>query len=67
MRCYLVTNNTTIPPTKQYAGTQADAATTKKEAMAAGAKRKDIEVAEVEVPVGKDALIAFLNDLIKTG
>lgn len=61
MRCYLVTTATS----KQYAGTQADVAAIKKQAMADGAKRGDIDVEEVEVPMAKTELIAFINGLIK--
>lgn len=65
MRCYLVTNNMYVPKAKkQYAGTQAEVATIKKQAMAEGAKRKDIDVKEVDVPVAKAELIKFINELV---
>jgi hypothetical protein len=47
---------------RKYVGSQADAAAARKVFIEAGAKRKDIESVEVNVPTDKEGLIAFLND-----
>lgn len=46
-----------------WAGSQSDAASARKELLAAGAKRKDLATHEIDVPTKKDELIAFLNTL----
>jgi hypothetical protein len=60
MRCYLVTG----PGTKRYASTNADAKTTRDELVEQlGAKKKDIEIKQVDVPVAKAELLEFINAL----
>lgn len=61
MRCYLVTGPDNF---KKFCGTQADVGTTKKELMAAEAKRKDIKISEVDVPDDKAGKIGFLNKIL---
>jgi hypothetical protein len=46
----------------RWVGSQADAGKTRKELVADGFKRADIETEEVDVPTNKDKLIAFLNE-----
>lgn len=61
MRTYLVTSNFHTPPKKQLCGTTADVSALKKALMTEGAKRKDIQVAEIEVPDDKAGKIEFIN------
>lgn len=62
MRCYLVDNaHDGAKVVKTFCGTQADVSALKKAAMAAGAKRKDLTISEVDVPDDKAGKIAYLN------
>ena len=64
MKLYLITENTEIPNAPIiWAGSQAGAASARKEMLARGATRKDIKTYEVDVPTGKEGLMQFLNDL----
>ena len=71
MRLYKITaniatiNNDSEAIHVTYVGTQSDAAAARKEFMALGATRKDIETEEVDVPTDKAGLMAFLNGLSK--
>lgn len=64
MRLYKVTGHVGIPAVKKtkWVGSQADAASFRKELTDAGAKRADIETAEVDVPTTKAELLAWLNE-----
>lgn len=45
-----------------WGGSQADAASARKELLNRGATRKDLKTFEVEVPTNKEGLLQFLND-----
>ena len=45
-----------------WGGSQADAASARKEMLTRGAARKEIKTFEVEVPTNKADLLQFLND-----
>lgn len=45
----------------KFVGSQADGASYRKELMDEGAKRKDIETAEVNIPTDKQGLLDYLN------
>lgn len=60
MRAYLVKG----ADTKKYCGTQAQVSATKKELMASGLKRKDINVNDVEIPDDKQGKLDFINSLL---
>lgn len=67
MKLYLVTASINteegdVDTIQTWGGSQADAAAARKVALGKGAKRKDLQTYEVEVPTGKADLIAFLND-----
>lgn len=47
----------------RWVGTQSDAAKTRKELVADGFKRAELNTEEVDVPTNKEGLIAFLNGL----
>ena len=47
----------------KFVGSQAEAAAARKVFTDSGAKRKDIESVEVDVPTNKEGLLAFLNGL----
>ncbi len=60
MRCYLVQGG----GRKRYAGTQADARSTRDTIVEeTGCKKKDVTIEEAEVPVAKAELIEFINGL----
>lgn len=60
MRCYLVQGS----GRKRYAGTQADARSTRDTIVEeTGCKKKDVAIEEAEIPVGKADLIQFVNEL----
>jgi hypothetical protein len=60
MRCYLVTG----PGAKRYAATNADARNKREELVEQlGCKKKDVEIAQVEVPTAKAELLDFINEL----
>jgi hypothetical protein len=61
MRCYLVTGPDNF---KTFCGTAADVRAVKKDLMAGEAKRKDIQVSEVEMPDDKAGKLAFLNKVL---
>lgn len=48
----------------KYVGSQAEAASARKELLDLGATRKGTESVEVDVPTDKAGLIAFLNGLV---
>lgn len=53
-------------PVKRYAGTSADARSTREALMAqTGAKKKDVSIDEVEIPTAKPDLLGFLNGLLE--
>lgn len=45
----------------QFVGTKSEGVMVRKDLMTDGARRKDIEEAEVDVPTDKTGLIAWLN------
>ena len=47
----------------RWVGRQTDAAKTRKELVADGFKRAELNTEEVDVPTNKEGLIAFLNGL----
>lgn len=60
MRCYLVQGG----GRKRYAGTQADARSTRDMIVEeTGCKKKDVAIEEAEIPVAKAELIGFINTL----
>jgi len=63
MRLYKVTAHVGIPAVTKtrWVGSQSDAASFRKELTDLGAKRKDIETEEVDVPTTKAELIEWLN------
>lgn len=61
MRCYLVSGPDSF---KRFCGTMAEVSATKKELMAAEAKRKDIKTEEVEMPDDKQGKLDFLNKVL---
>lgn len=64
MKLYLITENTESPNAHViWAGSQAGAASARKEMLARGATRKDTKTYEVDVPTNKEGLMQFLNDL----
>lgn len=67
MRCYLVVaaeGDETIAT--RYAGTNALAKEARDELVSTFVlKKKDVSIEQHEVPVAKDDLIAYLNDLVK--
>ena len=64
MRVYKVTGHVGIPAVTKvrWVGSQADASSFRKELTDTGAKRKDIETEEVDVPTTKAELLAWLNE-----
>lgn len=51
----------------RFAGTQAEARAEVKAIVAEhGVKRDAVRVAEIDVPTGKEGLLAFLNELVKS-
>lgn len=67
MKLYLVTapintDEGDIDTVQTWCGSQADAVAARKDALAKGAKRKDLDTFEVEVPTSKADLLQFLND-----
>lgn len=69
MRLYKITaiiatvDNASSAAHVKYVGSQADAASARKEFLDLGATRKDTETLEVDVPTDKAGLLAFLNGL----
>lgn len=63
MRCYLVE----APGVTVYASTQADARAKRDELLEKheGLKKKDVSIAEHEVPLAKAELISYLNNLVE--
>lgn len=60
MKLYLITaNESTL--NSIWAGSQAEAASARKQLVEQGAKRKDLITHEVEVPTKKEDLLGFLN------
>lgn len=63
MKLYLITATTEAPETQViWGGSQAEAASARKEMLARGATRKDLKTYEVDVPTNKEGLLQFLND-----
>lgn len=60
MRAYLVEG----AGKKKYLGTMAQVTATKKELMAAGLKRKDISVSDVDIPDDKQGKLDFINSVL---
>lgn len=58
MKLYLITGDYFI----RWVASQSDAATARKDAIAEGEKRKDLNTYTVEVPTNKEGLLEFLND-----
>lgn len=48
----------------KFVGSQVEAASVRKDLVAQGVKRKDIESIEVEVPTDKAGLMEYLNKLV---
>lgn len=48
----------------RYVGSQSEAVAARKALLELGAKRKDIDSLEVDVPTDKAGLMAFLNQLV---
>lgn len=46
----------------RWSGSQADAASTRKEFVGMGFKRAEVNTVEVDVPTNKAGLLEFLND-----
>lgn len=61
MRAYLVTGVGQLP---RYVGTQAQVSERKKDLMAAGLKRKEVNVSEVDIPDDKQGKLDFINQVI---
>ena len=60
MRCYLVKG----PNAKRYAGTQADARSTRDMIVEeTGCKKTHVTISEAEIPTAKAELLDFINDL----
>lgn len=60
MRCYLVTG----PGAKRYAATNAAARTTREELVTLlDCKKKDVEIMQTEIPLAKQELLDFINEL----
>ena len=73
MKLYLVTaevdvseDGTKFDRHAIWSGSQAEAASARKELTARGARRKDIKTTDVNVPTDKEGLLRFLN-LMTTG
>lgn len=63
MKLYLITATTEDSKTHViWGGSQAEAASARKEMLARGATRKDLKTYEVDVPTNKEGLLQFLND-----
>lgn len=68
MRCYLVSTESNGNKSKRYAGTNADAKTTRDDFVARLAvKKKDVDIEQVEVPADKNGLLEFINGLCSEG
>lgn len=66
MKLYRIEAVETTPGAARFArwvGTQSDAAKARKEFIANGFKRAELNTEEVDVPTNKEGLIAFLNEL----
>lgn len=60
MRCYLVTG----PGAKRYAATNAEARATRDDLVELlGCKKKEVEFEQMDIPVAKAELLAFINGL----
>lgn len=67
MKTYLVYTNTAdseLEASAKFVGTQADAATERKQLVALGWPRKKIATAEIDVPTDKSGMLSFLNTLL---
>ena len=69
MKLYLVTaevdvseDGTKFARRAIWSGSQAEAASARKELTARGAQRKDVKTYAVDVPTDKNGLLQFLND-----
>ena len=62
MKLYRVIASTDIQKVI-WVGTQSDAGKARKELVAEGFKRAEIQTEEVDVPTNKEGLLAFLNAL----
>ena len=62
MKLYRVSANADVQKIV-WVGTQSDAAKARKEFIANGFKRAELNTEEVDVPTDKEGLIAFLNVL----
>ena len=62
MKLYLViADGTKFDRHAIWSGSQAEAASARKELTARGARRKDIKTTDVNVPTDKEGLLRFLN------
>lgn len=67
MKTYLVYTNTAdseLESSAKFVGTQADAATERKQLVISGWPRKKITTAEIDVPTDKSGMLSFLNTLL---
>jgi len=62
MKLYRIEADTERLTEVKWAGSLSGAAAVRKEFMAKGAKRADLETKELDVPTSKDALIQWLNE-----
>lgn len=65
MRCYkVIAKDGDDTVAFRFAGTSADARTTRDELVeSTGLKKKNVEIEQTEVPVAKAELIGFLNEM----
>jgi hypothetical protein len=60
MRCYLIQS----ARMKRYAGTNADATTTRNMIVEeTGTRKKDVTIEQVDIPTAKSELLGFINGL----
>lgn len=62
MKLYRVSANADVQKVI-WVGTQSDAGKARKELVADGFKRAEIETEEIDVPTNKEGLLSFLNGL----
>lgn len=61
MKLYLITAKNSTSEAAKWAGSQAEAASTRKELISEGYKRVEMDTHDIDVPTNKDGLLRFLN------
>jgi hypothetical protein len=63
MKLYLITAKNATNEAAKWAGSQAEAASVRKEFISEGYKRVEMDTLDVDVPTNKEGLLGFLNVL----